>query len=62
MNWSYFKSRTFWTIVGIFVVNGGNAIVGVLPPTVQTIVTGLLGILAVYFHTNPSQTYNAPTE
>lgn len=58
MTFSYFKSRTFWTVVAMFAVGGINAIVPVLPPTIQTVATGLLGILAVYFHTNPSQTYN----
>jgi len=62
MNWSIFKSRTFWTIVAMFVVGGGNAIVPVLPAAVQAVALGILGILATYFHVTPSQNYNAPQQ
>lgn len=58
MNWTYLKSRTFWTLVAIFVVNGGNAIAPMLPPNVQIITNLVLLALANYFHTNPSQQYN----
>ncbi|MDE2232892.1 MAG: hypothetical protein KGJ90_02055 [Patescibacteria group bacterium] len=57
-NFSILFSKTFWTIVAMFIVGGGNAIVPVLPPAVQAIFLGLLGILATYFHVNPSQVYN----
>lgn len=46
----------------MFVVGGGNAIVPVLPTSLQAVVLGALGILATYFHVNPSQTYNTPQE
>lgn len=55
---SIFYSRTIWTLVAIFIVGGGNAIVPVLPPVAQTIIVALLGILAGYFKLNPSQSYN----
>lgn len=58
MNWTYFKSRTFWTVVAMFIVNGGNAVVPMLDPQVQTVANIILSALTVYFHTNPSQTYN----
>lgn len=52
-----FFSRTFWTVVAMFVVGGLNAITPVLPPNVQAVVVALLGVLATYFHVNPSQNY-----
>ena len=58
MNYSIFKSRTVWSVIGIFVVVGGNAIVPMLPPAVQAIVTAILGFMAIYFKINPSQQYN----
>lgn len=60
MNWSLFKSRTFWTIAAMFVIGGGNAIVGVLPASVQAVALLILSGLATYFHVNPSQSYNQP--
>ncbi len=56
-----FKSRTFWTIVAMFVVGGGNAVVPVLPANIQAVAMFALGALATYFHVNPSQNYNAQT-
>lgn len=44
----------------MFLVGGGNALVPVLPADIQVGVLGLLGVLATYFHTNPSQTYTPP--
>jgi uncharacterized membrane protein len=58
MNYSIFGSRTFWTIVLMFVIGGLNAITQVLPANVQVAAMGLLSILATYFHVNPSQQYN----
>lgn len=51
---SFLKSRTFWTIVAMFVVGGGNAVLPVLPANVQAIAMFGLGALATYFHVNPS--------
>lgn len=59
-NFKIFQSRTVWTIIGMFVVGGVNAIVPVLSPALQTVVMALLGILATYYKLNPSQTYNPP--
>lgn len=55
---SILYSRTFWTIVAMFIVGGGNAILPIIPPAASTILSAFLGIVAVYFHTNPSQNYN----
>jgi len=51
------KSRTFWTIVALFIINGVSAIHSSIPANLAPIVDGVLGILAVYFHINPSQNY-----
>ncbi len=56
---NFLKSRTFWTIVVMFVVGGGNAIVPVMPADFQAVVMFALSGLATYFHVNPSQNYNA---
>lgn len=50
MNYSLFRSKTFWTIVAMFVVGGVNAIMGVIPPQFQTIAMLVLGGMASYFH------------
>lgn len=57
--YSIFKSRTFYTVLAMFVVGGLNAIVPVLPADVQAIAMAVLGVAATYFHTNPSQNYTA---
>jgi len=51
------KSRTTWTIVGMFLVGGVNAITEFIPASFLPIVEGGLGILAIYFKQNPSQEY-----
>lgn len=58
MDYSILKSRTFWTIVAMFLIGGVNAIVQVLPPDIQAAAVAILGIAATYFHVNPSQQYN----
>jgi hypothetical protein len=62
MYFSIFSSRTFWTIVVMFIVGGGNAIDPVLPTIVQVPLLTILSGLATYFHVNPSQTYNPPQQ
>lgn len=57
MDYSIIKSRTFWTIVAMFIIGGINAVVPFMPADVQTLVMGGLSILAGYFHFNPSQNY-----
>jgi hypothetical protein len=58
MTYSIFASRTVWTVVAMFVIGGGDAIVPVLPAWMQVAALAVLGALATYFHINPSQTYN----
>lgn len=56
------QSRTFWSLVVLFVVNGYASISGQVPAGVDVIVNLVLTTLATYFHTNPSTTYNLPTD
>jgi hypothetical protein len=51
------RSRTTWTIVALFVINGVGAISSYIPVSVKPIIDGLLGLAIVYFHVNPSQNY-----
>jgi len=53
-----FGSRTFWTIVVMFIIGGVEGIREVLPPQSLVFVQGGLGLLATYFKINPSQNYN----
>jgi regulator of PEP synthase PpsR (kinase-PPPase family) len=51
------KSKTFWTIVIAIVVNTINANQQFIPMNVLDIVNPILGLMATYFHVNPSQNY-----
>lgn len=51
------KSRTFWTIVVLFLVNGVTAIHSSIPVDALPLVDGFLSILGIYFHVNPSKNY-----
>lgn len=51
------KSRTFWTIVFMFVFNGYQAVAGFFTPEVNVVVNGVLSLLATYFKISPSQRY-----
>jgi hypothetical protein len=44
----------------MFVVGGINSLTNVLPPSVNTVLLGIAGLLGMYFHVNPSQTYPQP--
>lgn len=48
--YSLLKSRTFYTIIAMFVIGGLNAITQVLPPDVQTTAMAVLTVVASYFH------------
>jgi hypothetical protein len=55
------KSRNTWTILAMFLIGGVNAVMPLFPVTTAPVVLGLLAILAVYFHINPSQNYGNST-
>jgi len=48
-----FQSRTVWTIVVLFIINGVGGIRDFIPPNLLPLIDGLLSILAVYFRANP---------
>jgi hypothetical protein len=50
MNFDFLKSKTFWTLVVVVVINSINANKTMIPAEYLTIVDALLGILATYFH------------
>ena len=52
-----FRSRTAWTIAVMFVVGGVNAVSPFLPLASVPYVEGILALLGMYFHLNPSQNY-----
>jgi hypothetical protein len=53
-----FKSRTFWTLVALFITNGISGIREQLNPAALTTIDAVLGLVATYFHVNPSQNYH----
>jgi hypothetical protein len=52
------KSRTFWTLVALFIINGINGIHNQIPPALLTLVDVGMTMLATYFHVNPRQNYS----
>ena len=52
------SSRTNWTILATFVVNGVPMIRGFIPAQWLPLVDAVLGLLALYFHMNPKQNFN----
>lgn len=53
------KSRTVWTILALFVLNGLPAVTELLPVTLLPIANLILTVLAMYFKVNPSQNYKS---
>lgn len=52
------KSRTFWTVALVVLINTVNANSSLMGPHTLDIVNTILGLLITYFHVNPSQVYN----
>lgn len=50
-------SRTFWTLVAIFVLNTVHANQGLIPTGAMDIINPILTLLAAYFKVTPSQDY-----
>lgn len=51
------KSRTVWTILFLFFLNGINSISSEISPDVMAVINPVLGLLAIYFKVSPSQEY-----
>lgn len=56
--YSIFKSRTVWVAIVMWVVTNAPVIGAILPPAWKGLLDAVLTLLVIYFHTNPSQTYN----
>ena len=54
---SLLKSRQFWTIVVMFVVNGFEGVKELVPASILPAINTLLGIFAVYFRVSPKQQF-----
>ena len=52
------QSRTVWTLVILFAVNGIQGISSHIPTGFMPIVDAVLGLATIYFHVNPRQNYN----
>jgi hypothetical protein len=51
------KSRQFWTIIAIVVVNGVPALRDLIPTMYLGLVQSLLGIIAIYFRIEYKQDF-----
>lgn len=51
------KSRQFWTLVVLFVINGVSGVSEFIPASVLPYVNGVLGLLAVWFRVLPKQQF-----
>jgi len=56
-----FKSRTFYTVLLLVLLNTVPQLKGLVSQQIIDIINTILGILVTYFHVNPSQNYEAPT-
>lgn len=59
MNYSLFRSKTFYTIVAMAIVGAGNALIPVIPAAYASVIQILLGALASYFHLGTAQATGA---
>ena len=53
-----FKSRTTWTLIALFVVNGISGIHDLIPPSVLPFVDAILTMAGIYFRVVPKQNFN----
>jgi hypothetical protein len=54
-NYSLLKSKTFWTLVFVFLFNGYNAISGQVPADYSIVINLVLTGLASVFHLSTGQ-------
>ena len=57
INLNIFKSRTVWTIVVMFLINGVQGIHSMVPAEWLPFIDGILSMLAIYFRVAPAQTF-----
>ena len=51
------KSRQFWTLAVLFIINGVSGIREAIPVGVLPYIDGLLGMLVIYFRISPKQNF-----
>ena len=51
------RSRQFWVLVALFVVNGVGAIKDQIPANVLPVIDAMLGLAAVYLRIYPKQQF-----
>ncbi len=51
---NFLKSRTFYSILFMFIVGGVNGVHPMIPAGEAFYLDAILGIMATYFHLNPS--------
>lgn len=59
MNYSIFRSRTFWMILGMAALGAGNALVPVIPADFQALAMAILATAATVFHLDTAKTSGA---
>ena len=59
MNYSLLRSRTFWTIVAMFIIGGINSVKPVIPLDIVPYIEFALGALASYFHLDTAVKFGA---
>ena len=52
------KSRTIWTLVVLFIINGISGIRDQLNPAALTTIDAVLAVLAAYFRVSPQQNFH----
>ena len=58
-NYSFLRSGAFYSVLVMFLIGGFKAISDVIPAGFETIIMGLLGILATYLHVSLAQSLGA---
>jgi len=51
------KSRQFWTLVALFIVNGITGIQDSIPASFLPYINSILGIMTIYFRVSPKQQF-----
>lgn len=51
------KSRQFWVLVGIFMVNGVSSVQEAIPADMRIYANGFLGFMSIYFRIFPKQSF-----
>ena len=58
---SYFKSKTNWLLIAMFLITYAPVVKNILPENWKWAVDAILSVAAIYTHTHPSQSYSGST-